>query len=84
MAFLFGPEGRWFWIVVLAVALFFPVRQLIWVVSVRRQERKQGRQTDEAERALLKRRAGFTAALLGFIFSVLYVQVTISKLYPTP
>jgi len=84
MAFLFGPEGRWFWTVALAVVLFFPVRQLIWVVSVRRQERKRGQQTNETERTLLKRRAGFTAALLCFIFSTLYVQVTISKLYSIP
>jgi hypothetical protein len=84
MAFLFGPEGQWFWTAVLAAALFFPVRQLIWVVSVRRQERKRGQQADEAERTLLKRRAGLTAALLCFIFSILYVQATISKLYPLP
>ena len=84
MAFLFGPEGRWFWTVALAIILFFPVRQLIWVVSVRRQERKRGQQADEAERTLLKRRAGFTATLLCFIFSFFYVQVTISKLYPLP
>ncbi|HCB12444.1 MAG TPA: hypothetical protein DEP36_02575 [Gammaproteobacteria bacterium] len=84
MAFLFGPEGRWFWTAVLAVALFFPVRQLIWVVSVRRQERKQRRQMDDAERVALKRRAGFTATLLCFIFSLFYVQAMISKLYLLP
>lgn len=84
IVFLFGPEGRWFWTVVLAAALFFPVRQLIWVVAVRRWERKQGQSTNAPERLALKRRAGFTAALLCFIFSVLYVQVTITKLYPPP
>jgi hypothetical protein len=84
MQFLFGPEGRWIWAAILAAALFFPVRQLIWVVSVRRQERKQGRPMDDAERLALKRRASFTAALLCFIFSILYVQVMIGKLYPPP
>jgi hypothetical protein len=84
MQFLFGPEGRWIWAAILAVALFFPVRQLIWVASVRRQERKQGKSTNESERLALRRRASFTAALLCFVFSVLYVQVMISKLYPQP
>lgn len=84
MQLLFGPEGRWIWAAILAAALFFPVRQLIWVASVRRQERKQGKSTDEAERLALKRRAGVTAALLCFVFSVLYVQVTVGKWYPQP
>jgi hypothetical protein len=54
------------------------------VASVRRQERKQGKSTNESERLALRRRASFTAALLCFVFSVLYVQVMISKLYPQP
>jgi len=55
------------------LALFFPLRQLIWVLSVRRAESKDGGLDDDARHAL-KRRAGITAALLSFVFSVLYVN----------
>ncbi|MEQ8504427.1 MAG: hypothetical protein RIB80_03810 [Rhodospirillales bacterium] len=59
----------------LSVALFFPVRHLIWVMSVRRAIRKGGEENiDEAEQQRLRRRAGVTAALLCFIFSFFYVQ----------
>jgi len=72
MDYLFSGESQLLWIVLLAAALFFPVRQLIWVVSVRRAERGDG-QADEARRAVLKRRANITAVLLGFVFSFFYV-----------
>jgi len=74
MAALFSPEYKWLWMAALGGALFFPVRQFIWVMSVRRVERLKG-PTDETIRASLKRRASFTAALLCFVFSVTYVSV---------
>ena len=58
----------------LATALFFPVRHFIWVLTVRRAEKKLGMETDEAERLRLKRRAGYTAGMLCFVFSVVYVS----------
>ncbi len=67
---LFSQDYWLLWALALAIALFFPVRQLIWVVSVRRADKRQP--TDEAERARLKRRAGVTAGLLSLIFSVFY------------
>ena len=63
-----------FWTILLGVALFLPVRRLIWVLSVRTEERRQGAPTDDARRHALKRRATVTAVLLCFVFSVLYVQ----------
>jgi hypothetical protein len=69
------------WSVLLAVALFFPVRHLIWVLSVRREEQRLGRPTDETRKAALRRRAGVTAALLCFIFAVIYQGVLMSRLY---
>lgn len=72
MASLFAPEYVWLWAVALGVALFFPVRRLIWVISVRRLERRHG-PSDEAQRQSLKKRAGVTAALLCFLFAVFYV-----------
>jgi hypothetical protein len=61
----------WLWTLVLAVLLYFPVRRLIWVLYVRRAERDGNE--DGTRRAALKRRAGFTAALLCFVFSYIYV-----------
>jgi len=67
---LFSQDYWLLWALALTIALFFPVRQLIWVVSVRRADKRK--QTDDAERARLKRRAGVTAGLLSAIFSVFY------------
>jgi hypothetical protein len=58
------------WTFVLALALFVPVRQLIWVLYVRRAAREQ--EPDEAEKTRLKRRASVTAGLLCFVFSIAY------------
>lgn len=58
----------------LAAALFFPVRHFMWVLTVRRIEKKHGGETDEAERLRLKRRAGITAGMLCFVFSVVYIS----------
>jgi hypothetical protein len=67
---LSSPNAIWIWAVLLAAALFYPVRQLIWVVQVRRAER-DGKQ-DEARRASLKTRATVTSVLLCLVFSFLY------------
>lgn len=70
---LFSAEYQWLWTVVLGGALFFPVRQVIWALSVRRIDARGG-DVDEAESLRLKRRASVTSALLCFLFSVLYVN----------
>lgn len=74
MAALFSPEYKWLWMIALGGGLYFPVRQLIWVLSVRRAERRK-EPTDEAIRESLKRRAAFTSVLLCFVFAVTYVSV---------
>ncbi len=72
-------QNQWLWTAALGLALFLPVRRLIWVMSVRRAERKLGAATDEAKRQALKRRASVTAGLLCFVFSVLYVHVMFNR-----
>ena len=62
----------WLWTIVLAAALYLPVRRLIWVLYVRRAERDGNE--DEARREALKRRAGITAVLLCFVFAYFYVS----------
>ena len=61
------------WIILLSTALFFPVRQLIWVLYVRKKQKTQ-QSVSEAEKRALKKRATFTAILLCVVFSYIYVQ----------
>jgi len=62
-----------FWIILLSTVLFFPVRQLIWVLYVRKKQKTQGSVSEE-EKSSLKKRATFTAILLCIVFSYLYVK----------
>ena len=61
------------WIILLSTVLFFPVRQLIWVLYVRKKQKTQGSVSEE-EKSGLKKRATFTAILLCIVFSYLYVK----------
>ena len=61
------------WIILLSIALFLPVRQLIWVLYVRKKQKTQ-QSVSEEEKKSLKRRATFTAALLCIVFSYIYVK----------
>jgi hypothetical protein len=80
MEALFSSEYRYLWVALLAAALFFPVRQMIWVLTVRRAISKGGKENvDSAEEERLKRRAGVTSALLCILFSVVYVNVLFAE-----
>ena len=61
------------WIVLLSTVLFFPVRQLIWVLYVRKKQKSQQTVSDD-EKKSLKKRANFTSALLCIVFSYIYVN----------
>ena len=61
------------WILLLSTVLFFPVRQLIWVLYVRKKQKSQNSVSDE-EKKLLKKRAAFTSILLCVVFSYIYVN----------
>ena len=60
------------WVVALSSALFFPVRQMIWVLYVRKKQKSQGTVSEE-EKKSLKKRATFTSILLCVVFSYIYV-----------
>ncbi len=75
METLFSPESKWLWSAALGLALFFPVRQLIWVLSVRRLQRRTGELPEEAARMSLKRRAGATSLLLCLVFAATWGAV---------
>ena len=61
------------WILFLSVALFFPVRQLIWVLYVRKKQKSKGT-VSHKEKITLKKRATFTSILLCVVFSYIYVS----------
>ncbi|MBT4046021.1 MAG: hypothetical protein HOF11_21155 [Rhodospirillaceae bacterium] len=73
MSAVFQPQYWLLWGLILALLLFFPIRKIIWVMSIRRAQRKGG-PSDEAEQQRLFRRAGITAALLSFVFSIFYTN----------
>ena len=61
------------WVIVLSAALFFPVRQLIWVLYVRKKQKSQKTVSND-EKKSLKKRATLTSVLLCIVFSYLYVS----------
>ena len=60
------------WTILLSIVLFFPIRQLIWVLYVRRTQKKQ-KTVSEEEKTFLKKRATFTSIFLSIVFSYIYV-----------
>ena len=62
-----------FWVIILSIALFFPVRQLIWVLYDRKKQKAQ-QTVSEDEKKILKKRANFTSILLCIVFSYVYVS----------
>jgi hypothetical protein len=62
----------WLWVVALALALFWPVSKLVWVLSVRRLERRLGRALSEQDRLGQLNRARFVAIVVCVAFSALF------------
>ena len=60
------------WTVLLGIALFYPIRQLIWVLYVRKKQKKQNLVSEE-EKKVLRKRATFTSIFLSIVFSFIYV-----------
>jgi hypothetical protein len=61
-----------FSVALLAALLFFPVSKLIWVLSVRRLQRKLGRELTEQELQGQLGRARFVAIIVTLAFSLLF------------
>lgn len=69
-------------ILVLAVLLFFPTSRLIWTLSVRRMQRKLGRELDRREVQGQLQRARVVAIILVLLFSYLFnTQVLIGDFH---
>jgi hypothetical protein len=61
------------WVIILSLALFLPVRQLIWILYVRKKQKIQ-KFVSEEEKKTLKKRATFTSIFLSIVFSYIYVN----------
>lgn len=61
------------WVIILSTVLFFPVRKLIWILYVRKNQKKQ-KKVSELEIKNLKKRATFTSIFLCIVFSYIYVN----------
>lgn len=62
----------YFSVALLALLLFFPASRLIWVLSVRRLQRRLGRDLNDAEIEGQRARARLIAVLLVVLFSWLF------------
>ena len=60
------------WVLVLAALLFLPVSKLIWVLSVRRLQKRTGRELSEEELQGQLKRARVIAVFVTLIFSFLF------------
>ena len=65
------------WVLLLAALLFWPMSKLIWVLSVRRLQRKLARALGEKEIAGQIMRARVISAFVSLLFSFLYNASTI-------
>jgi|TARA_B110000438_G_C15449619_1_gene494060 hypothetical protein len=61
------------WTILLSLALFYPVRKLIWILYVRRKQKIQ-QNVSEDEKKFLKKKATFTSIFLSIVFSYVYVS----------
>jgi hypothetical protein len=59
-------------VLILTALLFFPVSKLVWVLSVRRLERRLKRKLSEEEIDGQLRRARLIAVMLALLFSFLF------------
>lgn len=64
-------------VVVLAALLFVPVSRLVWVLSVRRLERKRGEVLDDTERRGQRVRARIVGLALVIAFALLFNAATL-------
>jgi hypothetical protein len=70
----------YFSVLILAALLFIPASQLIWVMSVRRLQRKTGYELGEAEIRGQKNRARVIAVVLVMVFSWFF-NVNLLEIY---
>ncbi len=80
LAFFVVPlmVGFILWVLILAGLLFYPVSKLIWVVSVRRLQKRWGRELSPKELQGQLNRARVIAVLVALVFSFFYNLNTVA------
>ena len=68
-------------IVVLTLLLYFPVARIIWILSVRRLEKKIEKEINDQDRKNQLNRARFIAVIVSFMFSCLFTYNLFKELY---
>ncbi len=68
-------------ILILAALLFIPVSKLVWALSVRRLQRKLGKELSPQEITSQLQRARFIAFIAVLIFSYLFNTIALEKIY---
>jgi len=73
-------QALWYWgsTAVLGLLLYYPVTRLVWVMRVRRFERKTGQKSTEEDRQRHLRQARFISILIVMLFAFLYTRTLIS------
>ena len=64
------------WTFLLTIALFFPIKKILYQLYMRKffKDNLDKKDLDEDLKTKLNKRARFTSILLSFVFSYLYVQ----------
>ena len=64
------------WTLLLTIALFFPIKKILYQLYMRKffKDNPDKKDLDEDLKTKLNKRARFTSILLSFVFSYLYVQ----------
>jgi len=72
-------QALWFWgsAIFLALVLYYPVTRLVWVMRVRRFERKNGGKSTEEDRQRQLRQARFISILIVLLFAFIYTRTLI-------
>jgi hypothetical protein len=68
-------------VLILAILLFVPVSRIVWVLSIRRLQRRLNRELTATEQRGQLRRARFIALPLTLLFSILFHVQVIFPLY---
>lgn len=73
-------QALWFWgsAVVLAVVLYYPVTKFVWVIRVRRFEKKNDGKSTEEDRQRHLRQARFISILIVLLFAFIYTRTLIA------
>ena len=78
MEVILDPKYKYFWALVLAIALYLSSRALVFGLMLRRAKKLHGELPPEAT-AALRKRAGLASALLSFAVAFAYTHLATAE-----